>query len=867
MWHQRVPMTQQEVRHKVAKHQIIEVEDAYGKMHRIPVRPVSQHTVQTKSGPVLTPTLPAWVVQARDFKNWQTALTLIIRDMISEFDAAQADRIRAYCAPLRVSDAVHEGFFWIDAQGLITVNEKWAKDRALDSDGDNAFLIYTSSGNAAYFVKYPLTKVVPKLYRQLDKVPDTWCDYDESLERWETKVPTEEEIREGFLNCHRQGEIGIKTNYWDARALYEAQQAQLSYAETCRHLLANDLRFYDLEGDLKANRGGLGAKAHSYNTEIEDIRYVVEDSGRWRLQMKPGTVDPSILKSLVTTNWDRESVLEETLKGLSIKQASTRRGSSGEEEPHPRYKQRDKRGRNLTERLEHLRTIEWEELPHKDPALPPTLVMRVYHRKTRLSPGTPVALHDGRRGGSMHYQYYLPPVAVLKEGEVLWVTAREILEDEIAGIKTDVEGTKWPQSLGAIESWAAKANQLQQALQRFVGKYGIPTIESNEFRTMGEFVSIRTFTVFYGTIDPEEMWEKVQVLRQWFSKHSQYQAGILGGDKGSKNPWRKYMIADPQTLMPLMSTALDTPGQRSLNRCSAKRAGEIRTQLAGAIPLGKIAPEWKQRLARVFIYGDGTRGQLYAFPTGQKLQDIPGVFLPQVNDRPDPDYGVTSPRRYKTLAGDERVSYVSEARPTIGCGKLISPHGMKNVCGVETEQIHAFVPGQGMLAVDFAISQFELMSGEVEDSEGRIWKGKKCLEAMLESGKARSATVQWNGTTVHGKLVDIPLFRTTTASENTRPETRVRSTSAIAKHAVRAAMMENISVYGDLDTNNWLNWDNRAIALSDEPRLKPRHLEYVKVLQLASQVIGSHLGLCDPPRETAEGERLLAGIEMEESRS
>lgn len=858
------------------KLQIIEVEDNLGRMHRLVVRPVSQHTTQTKTGPVLTPTMPAWVTQARDFKNWQTALKLIIRDMISAFDDIQADRVRAYCAPLRVSDTVHEGFFWLDAQGCITVNEVWAKDRALDSDGDNAFLIYTEDRQAAYFVKYPLTQPVVKLYLQSEKAADTWKDYDATLERWDRPVLTEEQIRDGFLKSHRQAEIGIKTNKWDALALHQAKQARMSYFQTCRHLLADPRRFYDLEGDLKASRAGLGARTFTMHHDIEEVTWVVTDEGRWRLQLKPGTVDYAELKRLVTTDWAQQSKWEETLKGLEFKQAGTRRGTV-EEEPEPTYNQREKdkidpkngkllrKGRNFTERLEHLGTIQWEELPHKDPSLPPAMILRVFHRKYRNAVGTPVALHDGRRGGSMHYQYYLPPVAIIRDSQVLWVSARDMLEGEIAGIKTDVEGMKWPQSLGSIEAWPAKANQLQQALQKFVGKYGIPTIESNEFRTMGEFVAVRTFTVMYGTIDPEEMWNLVQGLRRWFADHSNYAPGILGGDKGSQHPWRKYMIADPRTLVPVIS-ALGSEAQESLNRCSAKRVGEIRTQLAGSIPLGMISPNWQQRKAKVFIYGDGTRGQLYAFPSGQKLQDIPGVFLPQVNDRPDEDRGINTARKYMTLSGDQRVSYVSDARPTIGCGKLIHPSGMKNFCGVETEQLYAFIPGQGNVPVDFAISQYELMSAEVVDDEGRVWKGKQCLEAMLEQGHGRDVTVQWHGTSVRGKLVEIPLFRTTTASENTRPETRVRKISGVAKHAVRAAMMESLE-YGDIDTPNWLNWDNRSLAVVDEPRLKPRRLEYLLALQAAAQVIGSNLGLCDAPRHTNLSETLLAGIEMENAKS
>lgn len=844
--------------------QTIELTDNMNRTHVVNIRPVSYHTSYTPSGAVELPSLPAWAVQA-EFGNWEIAVDLLVRDMISEFSSVQGDRIRAYCAPLRVSDRVLPGFFWLDEQGLITVNECWAKDRALDSDGDQAFIIWTRSRNAAYFVKYPLTQEVPLLYLQSEKPADTWKDYDESLEVWDAPKPkTEQEIRQGFLTVHSAPEIGKKTNAWDARELREAYQARMKYVQACKHLLKNPGRFYELEGILKANRSGLGAKTAVYETvDSGKNQWIIDDSSRWRLQGKPGTTDPLILRSLLGTNWSLQSKYEETLKGLSFLRLSTRRSASVPQEPVvPRYNQTDRKKRNFTARLEALGVLVWEDLPHTDPALPPAQILRVYYRKSFKFDPHPVALHDERREGGMHHQWILPPVCVVKDGQPLWLKARDMLEDEIAGIRTRTKkGDLWPQTHGAIEAWPAKAAQLQQALQKFVGKYGIPSIDSHDFRTMGRYIGCRAVTVVYGTNIPEKMWELVQPLRRWFADNSQYQLGIMGGIKGSDKPYRRYLIADPQTLVPVVAGANNTAHQR----CSAKRVGEIHSQLAQSIPLGWTAPEFKPRKVRLFIYGDGTRGQLYAFPSGQRAQSIPGVFLPQVNDRPDEDRGVTVARSYRTLSGEERVAFTSEARPTIGCGKLITVHGMKNYCGVETEQLYALVPGRGNVPVDFAISQFELMSGSIVDDEGREWKGKACLEAMLEQGSAVKASVLWNGRRVSGRLVEIQMMRTTTASENTRPETRVRCVTGVAKHCVRAALMDGVTNYGHPDTEDWLNWDDRAIALDGEPRLKPRDLSYLLELQYAGQVIGSRIGASPAPQPRQVVEESAEGIEMEDS--
>lgn len=866
--------------------QIIELTDARGRTHEIAVRPVSYHTSYTLQGAVELPSLPAWAVQA-EFKNWETAVDLIIRDMIAEFRSVQGDRIRAYCAPLRVSDQVLPGFFWLDDQGLITVNECWAKDRALDSDGDQAFIIWTKDRRAAYFVKYPLTQEVPLLYLQTEKAGDTWEDYQESLEVWKApktvspakaseetfglrvtnlnEVLTEQEIRDGFLKAHAASEIGKKTNAWDARELQEGYQARMNYIQRCKHLLKNPGRFYELEGILKASRGGLGAKAVATNAPAKN-QWIVDDSCRWRLQGKPGTTDRSTLYRLLTIDWNKQSRLEETLDGLSFTRLSAKRSTNqttgAAEVPPPRFNQieRGPKKRNFTQRLEDLQVVVWEDLPHKDPALPPAQILRVYYRKSFSFDPHPVALHDERREGGMHQEWLLPPVCVIKDDQPIWVTARDMLEDEIAGIRTVTkQGDLWPQTHGAIEEKPAKAAQLQQALQRFVGKYGIPSIESNEFQTMGRYVAQRAMTVVYGTNIPEKMWDRCQCLRRWFTANSQYTCGILGGIKGSDRPYRRYLIADPQTLVPAIIT--DCP---PLNRCSAKRVGEIHSQLAQSVMLGNVSPTFKGKKVRLFIYGDGTRGQLYAFPSGQRAQSIPGVFLPQVNDRPNEDHGVTVARNYRTLSGEERVAFTSEARPTIGTGKLITVHGMKNFCGVESNQLYALVPGKGNVAVDFAISQYELMTGEVVDDEGRIWKGKQCLEAMLEQGSAVKATVLWNGRRVAGRLVEIHMFRTTTASENTRPETRVRCATGIAKHCIRAALLNELQTYGQLNTNDWVNWDNRTITMAGHPRLKPRDLRHLHMLQYAGQVIGSHVGACKSPAPQAMVEQLFGEIELDE---
>jgi hypothetical protein len=152
-------------------------------------------------------------------------------------------------------------------------------------------------------------------------------------------------------------------------------------------------------------------------------------------------------------------------------------------------------------------------------------------------------------------------------------------------------------------------------------------------------------------------------------------------------------------------------------------------------------------------------------------------------------------------------------------------------------------------------------------AEGREWKGKACLEAMLEQGNGVKASVVWNGARVSGRLVEIQMMRTTTASENTRPETRVRCVTGVAKHCVRAALMDGVINYGHPDTEDWLNWDDRAIAVFGEPRLKTRDLSYLLELQYAGQILGSRIpgSGVRAPQVRAVVEESGEGIEMEES--
>lgn len=919
--------------------QPVELTDALGRRHILDIRPVATTFEATKEGGVATPTLPGWVIQTRDYgfsRDGQpnaviqrVALNLLTKDQLAVFAGCSSDQLMCYCAPMRVSDKVRPGCFWIDEQGLVCVNELWGKGRALDSDGDVLWLVYDRTGRKAVFVKFPTTKTLPILVRQWDKAPDTWGDYNEGLEDWNVGQLTEAQIKSAFWKAHSTNNLGPITNYHDAKALRQSKAAGATYFETISNLLADPQRFLDIEGDVKSTRAGLnvGGKEENLVTSYSNqrIRWGLADTCRWRVQGKPGTVDQRVLDRLIRVDWEKELALEDCLGGLSFKIVKS--GGSSDTPPQPTYPSIDSRGRNLRQRLEDLSILRWTEVPHHDPTLPAVLILEVfYHRYNCAQKGRPVGFQDGRRGSSMYYQFFLPPVCSIKDGRVLWTDARELLDQELLEMDCRWNGQwiageqgrewqdfMWPQKLISLATLSGKSQQLQGILQKFLGKYGVPTIASYQYRTWAQYIACRQVIVNYGTSDIQKMWELVQFVRKdfrdrylgrykavkkfvdryddygfqsfgdtradWYRRRlteiPEYTVGIMGADKDSTEVYRRYGLADPQTLVPIWANP----------RSSAKRAGEIRSQLTTSVPMGwnnlqVFTEDGRSQLlqprlvtAQLFIYGDDgdpnlvtTRGQLTAFPSGQQKQFVGSVFLPSIWHDPEDCDEPLEENHYWTLTGAEKVCYTTGARETIGCGKLITPDGMKNYCGVEMEQLSTL---EGEL-VDFAISQYELMSVETDplgETPMGPWKGKGCLETMLEEGNSRVATVLWGGRRVVGRLVDVQLHRTTTASENIRPETRPRRTSGVAKHAIRAALLHP----NFLDSTNWLNWDQRydirfvhdVVGMDGvepgTPRLKPRDPSYLWTLQYAGQIIGSHLQLCGSPQvvediQTFDGE-------------
>ena len=168
--------------------------DIMGHTIEYPVRVAGSVVTVTSKGQETTEIISAYDTLLRE-ENWKQGLRLMRQERHRSFVDAVGARFDVHSAPIRVSDDVEPGFYYLDPEGLIVINEQWALVRAIDSDGDVARLITTESKLGAILIKFPLTKSVPVMYRQMRVPVDHWYDYDGTA-----RMPVIEAIRKKFMS-------------------------------------------------------------------------------------------------------------------------------------------------------------------------------------------------------------------------------------------------------------------------------------------------------------------------------------------------------------------------------------------------------------------------------------------------------------------------------------------------------------------------------------------------------------------------------------------------------------------------------------------------------------------------------------------
>lgn len=778
-----------------------------GREIEIPFRPVgSQHTLVDQEWAV-APLKPVYVKLLED-RRYERGLKLMRQERDRAFQSALGTVSREFQTKLRVSNAVPVGCFALDEQGFCVINEEWgagefeADPRTLDSDGDACSLTFNASRSQAVFKKWPITGPIPVL-TLIPRPVDDWYDVD--YEALGNLGPKDFSVHERFAKCHAVNDVGIKTNYFDGTELEKAAlavQAGVPYWEAIKVVLSDPERFRAIEGELKKARN-------------EDVKpFELPLTGRQPVPVQRGAFmgkrenNEHAMALKDGSDWASLAHQYLALEGLEFEDFSTEVRERAEKEP----KQYDHGDPGLIERLERVGVLEFTEVEHFDPSLPPIMRLRLF--RTVDGERRPVALEDTKRRGVRAYTFWIPPICTFWQGKLVWMDARQAAELAVSHIHPFQKGGRfWPTAEKTLDTNPQKTSMLQAALTQFVGRYGLSAIVSDNFETVCLGVAKRCFTMDHETIDPEAMWLNWRKLDEWFDQNSQFSPSVAS-DKGSIDQHRMYAVCHRGTDVPVWAP-VDANG---------KRATEIKKQLANSIPLGFLNQDgqWERIVTSLFVYGGtgfkgekATRTQLYAFPSGQAFQDIDGMFLESVSDELDEERGFTEEAVFHTLTGETRRCWTGPERKTVRCGKLVTPFGMKNVIGTEPEQLRTVETGEN---VDFAICLDELVN-------------KECAHIVLKN--AVRATVVWKGREVHGWLAQVQFYRTGNPGENTVPAFKTTVTKRVSRLPYESALHQ----MGDFSAVQTFTRDGE--------RVKP-DVQYVEVLDECIVQIAEMTGLTAP---------------------
>jgi hypothetical protein len=787
----------------------------------IPYRSIGTTTRYEKKAWLEEPILPSYITcldPDRQKVNGSEALTQMRQERGRAFQAACGIVADEYVAHLRMSDQVPEGHYWLDPQGLITVNEKWANENAKDADGDAGSLKSTVDKMMAVFKKWPLVHILPVLKRILVKPRDTWFDLTERPAPADNTVADEYAL---FSKCHAANDVGIKTNYFDGKELFEAVQKRESgakFADAIAEFLEDNNRFRPIEGELKKFRNEDVAAFELPEEGIQppaDLRFVY---------MGKKEVSPEGLFGNDARNW--KQFWDEAIELDCFNSYEFAPFKTALKVRDPEVRRKANQGTpNLTGRLIKIRALDVERLPHR--LFPNGVVKLSLHRYINGN-RYPVALEDNKRGKRRTYEFYVPPIVSVQNGQVIWQDGQEALEEAIGHIWPYVDdGSRWPKNHAAFTDYPQKTSMLISAITQFVGRYGIAALEGNDWvevdgdenrvsASMALPIASRAFTIQYGSFVLDKMWSEWCTVRDWFEKNTKFSPSIAA-DKQPTELHRMHAVCHRGTDVPLWTAPHN----------NGKRATEIKKQVGNSLPLGHYDWEnraWRRCKSTVFVYSGegpegqiGTTGQLYCFPSGADQMDVENMFLERVyHTREDSSpFEELTPVEFVTLQGQLRKCWVGGPRTTLACGKIVMPCGVKNFSGVENEQLVASTGGERR-DVDFALSVQEICA-------------KGAQKTFFD--RAVPAVVQWGDKTVKGYLATVQLYRTCSFGDNVTP--RVKRT--VTKRCGRFGYENALRKLGD--------WSDVHSFTSDGKRIKPiQDLEYVEALDRAIEQIADAFG-------------------------
>lgn len=743
----------------------------------VPYYPSQQVTVVTASGQEAVRDIPpAYITNLMTYRETgsipalRNALLSMSKEALLDLIRNSAFKKYGWEAPIAVSQAVPSDYVYPDyAGGRIILNEFQALQSYVDADGDRGILLFSSDKSYCELIKFPITQQC-LLLKVLDTPPmEKFYDFkkrdakrvinDNPVKR--IGVNVDEELQ--FYKEHKEVPVGLLTNAWNSFDLWASRQMKWEDKNNYIFNSYRDPESGKTQRALDIEDGGMKA-VRKEGKEAVEAKILSYGAGRalapyhaWALTSCSGVGRMRLDQLDWFDDCDLDALMNDIMN-LNVDFRDVRpREDSEDSQP---YFVED----GLLARLKHLGLVQWQEIRHTDPNMPPSVLFWL----TSLR-GEPVALTDVKREGGLSYMTMLAPVwdnldLYDEDGELVkpalhkWVHPINHMQKVMMTFDTVIR----PYTDGPIshyfprnvEDWrnpkrAVKIANLFKTLTEYCGKYGDPCPATKERglitpSRISTAIIKRTVVIDYGReLDHEQMYEVALEARE--------KCNFCLFAKGKSRRVRKYMLANEHG-----GTILDYDGNASLHR-GAKGRSQLQRTLS----------EIKMRVAIVKM---DTLNQILITPTGVDKQYSEKAFLPQVFNTYEAYENYLKGQNataeeipavetvYETWQGELRKCWTIDPRYTIRVGKLVDMIGNKFMPRTYKQAFFKEAGFKDTVEVDLLFPINELVD-------------KDAHHAFLEDAVEGELFLP-DGTVTKCMFVERTFFRTGAASENVPPRWR-----------------------------------------------------------------------------------------------
>lgn len=813
----------------------------------VPYRPKESVTVVTTNGPQVRDINPQYITNLEKVlengspSSLNNAVLSMAKECALDLVREMAFREQGWEAPIAVASWIPYNHVYMDkANGRIVLNVAQATHFYIDADGDRALVIPDDKEHPTNcaLVKWPISmhpmnlKVIEKPTSFEEFSAFTASDCQTIIEENPVSQIGDNKIleRELFFKKHREVAIGLMTNGWNNYDLYSSfvegddwiQKNERIFNSMIHPIFNKPQRALDLEenGMKTVRKDGVESDepfilSSYFKDNIMGAGMTLQDQYAWALTSSNGIGTSKPRQMSWVTKTHLPSLVD---KILNLEVSFRKVMGEPKAAPIPPFVEG-----NLLKRLKALGLINWIEIKHADPNMPPACIFWL-----QLPSGTPVAMTDVKRddkSDNAHtFMVLLPPVfdnrtIYNRDGSVA-IPASGKWEHPInhmqkvftcfdSSLKFDgeVKGF-WPKTAADMQDpkYGVKVSALFQALAEYCGTYGDSSPADKDPKTrvvhpteMARYMIRHTCLIDYGRpMDHETMYEVAQ-------KANKLGNICIVGSKSDDRTVRKYVLSNKMGGPFTDRKCVASPYRGATNRAQLQRAlGNARYTVA--------------------VLKTSSLNQIFITPTGVEKQKTEKAFFRRVFNTLEAykdhllkcslttEQCPVEESEFRGWNSEVKKAWTISARHTIRIGKLVDlignkfmPLGMKQVFYKDPDFTDT-------LPIDLIMPLHELLD-------------KNAHVAFLENAVEREIILP-NGESVIGMVVERPFYRTGAASENIPPRWRRCAFKGIDSFPI--------------------SW-----AVSKIKEISPRsvNFEFAEALQKARNAIMDAYGIVEEPEE------------------